>query len=561
MSINLSIRDFRGVARADIDLAPLALIAGQNEHGKTSLAQAARAALAGQPIPVPGVLKKQAGLLVREGADGGYVKISDGGDPRIIEWPKAAITGNEDAPQASGYAVGLTHLLDLDDKARATALADYVDTAPNEGDLIAAMFDAGYSDKAALQVWKAIDKDGWDTTHGKAREHSTKLKGQWEGATGEKYGAKKAAGWTPANLPEETDRDKLAAAVDKARAAVKAAVGKVAVSDDEIARLKARAEADLPDGDSLQKLEDKLQAQRDDARQKLAELPEPLGDGPATADCPACGATLSATTENGLALHVHDEKADKAAAKKAEKADAERAKLKELVQELTQEIGNLQGQIRDADQARKAAEDARKRLAEIDGADKGQGGDAVAEAESAEAEALAALTAFDAKALADKLHADITKNDKLAAVLAPDGLRRRKLADGLESLNAKLAAASRAASWPIVRLDDNLKAHYGTRPLWAASASGQWRARVVLQTVMAMIDQSAAVVIDEADILDFHGRNGLIELLRFADMPALVCMTVNKPALVPDLAANRIGQSYWIEKGECRLAHAEEIAA
>src|SRR5690606_13413853 len=116
--------------------------------------------------------------------------------------------------------------------------------------------------------------------------------------------------------------------------------------------------------------------------------------------------------------------------------------------------------------------------------------------------ALKALRAFEAKAQADKLHGQIVRNDALVTILSPDGLRRRKLAAGLDAFNSGLAKLCEAAGWPAVRFDENLEAHYGTRPLWAASASGQWRARVVIQVAMALLDNSPAVVIDEADILD-----------------------------------------------------------
>jgi hypothetical protein len=66
---------------------------------------------------------------------------------------------------------------------------------------------------------------------------------------------------------------------------------------------------------------------------------------------------------------------------------------------------------------------------------------------------------------------------------------------------------------------------------------------------MAKMDESAAVVIDEADILDQKGRNNLFALLKDTGIRAVVCMTANKPDVVPDLAKAKLGQSYWVKDG------------
>jgi hypothetical protein len=41
----------------------------------------------------------------------------------------------------------------------------------------------------------------------------------------------------------------------------------------------------------------------------------------------------------------------------------------------------------------------------------------------------------------------------------------------------------------------------------------------------------------------------LIDMLAHARIPALVCMTLSRRDLAPDLAAARLGRTYWIEGG------------
>lgn len=563
MSIRVSVRDYRGVERCDIALDPLALLAGRNEAGKSSVAEATRAVLTGTAIPIPGVNKKDAKVLVRDGAEKGYVKI-EGDETRIIEWPKASVTADSDgAPKASAFAVGLKHLFDLDERARAAALADYIDSEPSEVDLVAAMADIGYGDKAAQQTWSAIQQSGWDDTYKRAREYMTKLKGQWEGVTQEKYGAKKAPEWTPEAYPgADAERRHLADEVDYAQQRVKEAVGRAAVSAAEIERLQhtiQQAEIDERDPDAIEQ-------QIADAKEELAALEaerialpaEEAGDN-VTAECPACGARLlvERVWRGPTVLKVDDDESRKQAQTKA--VQKQRAKLDGKISNAKDQIMTLERQRGEVERLHAAAEKARAQL-EKAGApeDPDEATNPVAEAEAAEERARTALAAFDAKDQADRLHGQIEKNERLVGILAPDGLRRRKLAAGLEAFNARLADLCSAADWPPVRLDEDLRAHYGTRPLWAASGSGQWRARTCVQMAMALMDGSSAVVIDEADILDKGGRNGLFALLQASGMRALVCMTANKPDRIPDLEQVGLGQSYWIEAGKAQRIHGGE---
>lgn len=551
MTLNLSVRDYRGIERADVTLSPIALVAGMNEQGKSSLAEAARAALAGLVIPVPGVTKKAAALLVRDGAQEGQSKVTDGELSRSVRWPKCALMdGDKGIPFASPFAVGARHLFDLDDKERPSVLSGYVDSVPTVSDLAAAMTDIGYGKEAVGKVWNEIEKpsEGWDGVWRSTRDYGVKVKGAWEQIAGEKYGAKKAAEWKPEGWPgADATRELLQAAIDAASTKVKAAIGESAVSAADLERLRTEA-AEVPDATAaLRKSLEEAQAELTEAEAERLALPsEEAGDN--VVPCPACHAELVVETvwKGPTTLKVRDAKAAKSAATKETRS--RRAALDGLISNLKDRtIPDLAQRIARADTTAERVDAARARLAEIEGQQADS--DAVAAAEAEEAAARAALAAFDAKIQADQLHARIVKNEALLEVLAPDGLRQRKLVQGLESANEALAAICDAAKWPVVRIDENLDPHYGTRPVWAASRSGQWRARVVVQIAMAQMDTSAAIVIDEADILDVKGRNGLFLALKASGLRALVCMTVNKPDLVPDLARVGLGASYWCEAG------------
>jgi hypothetical protein len=401
MSIKISVREYRGIERADIELAPICLVSGKNEQGKSCLAEAVRAVLAGEPIPIPGINKKDAKLLVRDGAKEGRSVASIGDEFTEVSWPKAEYAGNTESLWCSRFAVGLEHLFDLDTKERSKVLARYVNSTPTVGDLGQAMRDIGYGDKAIDKTWGAIQTEGWDSTHKKAREHGTKLKGQWEGVAREKYGAKKAEGWTPTNYPdmavvlkhdpEDDPREVILATIERARARVKETVGSAAVSQAEVDRLKALADEKPENVKPLQKDLKKLQADLEAVEAERRALPAEGKNGANTVcDCPKCGAklTVEQAWQGPVMLKPYDEDAEK-------QASSKEMRLKRS--ELDGKAANLKGKINEAHRRIAADEndadriaEAKKRLAEI-GDYKEPDIETVRAAEQAEADARATM--------------------------------------------------------------------------------------------------------------------------------------------------------------------------
>ena len=564
--MQIKIRDYRGVERADIDLDKIALIAGQNEQGKTCVLEATRAALCGMAIPIPGVLKKDAKLLVRDGAERGYVTAHDDNDSaQDVAWPSAAVHINRSGEisdseyiKCTDYASGFYHLLNLNLQERASVLASYIESTPTKEDIEAAARDAGYQEGAIAKIWESLEDAGYDATYRRARDYTVKLKGQWEEATGEKkYGAKKAADWQPETNPG-TDREALVERSARAEQAVLDTAGAVAVSDAEIERLNRQVKAES-EAENLIQLNDEIsdiRASLDKWQNERSRLPDdpaktPPGLRLAQAACPECGVVLVANYPKSGPLYLTTYVEEKVPEALSEEILERRTAMDKKIKEHKDEISELEGRISKANGLIATAEAARTRLKEIEKAPKHDEA-SILQAKEVLTNAQRAVRAFDAKARADKLHGDLVKNEKLIAILAPDGLRRRKLATKLDEFNARLATICASAAWPVVRLDEKLEGHYGTRPVWAASNSGQWRARAVLQIALTQIDGSAAVLLDEADMLDKRGRNGLFKALEVADVRAIVCMTMNHQDLVPNLKSNGMGHSYWIENGVCQ---------
>ncbi len=62
------------------------------------------------------------------------------------------------------------------------------------------------------------------------------------------------------------------------------------------------------------------------------------------------------------------------------------------------------------------------------------------------------------------------------------------------------------------------------------------------------------LIIDGADILDQGARGRLLKMVLNSGIPAIICMTLNKPDMAPDLSAAGAGVTYWVENGTCKPA-------
>jgi hypothetical protein len=193
--MQITIRDFMGCERADITADPIAIVAGRNAQGKSSVCTAVALAIAGQAVPT-GMLKNQAGLLVRVGAAKGTVAVAQLNDdpaatPSLTEitYPKAQLTSEGPNPiRASVWAAGLKSIATLPDKERTETLRGLIGAEPTHADFTSAAVDAGMDEKTVAAIWQIVERDGWDSGHKRAQDKGRELKAQWDYATGEKYG-------------------------------------------------------------------------------------------------------------------------------------------------------------------------------------------------------------------------------------------------------------------------------------------------------------------------------------------------------------------------------------
>ncbi len=544
----LEIRNFRGIAKADIDLSQIALVAGRNETGKSSIAHAAQAILTGEVVPIAGLKKSEAAMLIHAGTGNGSVALEREGGSARIAYPQAKKETEGDPPSSSPIAAGFVSPADMERAELSAVLIDYLKAAPSEADLREAVKPINVTDEGFARLWKSVTENSWDGAHKQAKEKGIELKGAWRECAGEMYGSSKAETWMPAEWESDLEgasEESLQAILTEAGEMRDASIAHTAISEEKIDQLKAKA-AGAP---MIREHIEGLVTILDDANKAVLESAEELKNAPRPDDeqetvaCPHCG--------KDCVIHAGALIKPPPVASSAENADrraiGEAAVRKQQMAAQTLKSAN-QKKI-DADRELVEAEAAQAELQAIEGkADAGTADDAALERARRDVQhADNRLKAYRVKTRADNLHKSIGRNQSLVAILAPDGLRRTKLRTAVKEFNQNLAELATAASWGAVEITADLAVTYSGMGWRLCSESARYRGRAMLQLACASIDGSDLVILDGADILDTVGRRGLFRLLRHFDKPALVCMTIPERDDVPSLAAKSFGQSYWLE--------------
>lgn len=563
MTITIKVKNYRAVERAELELARICCVAGLNGSGKSTLVSAVQAALTGTAIVLDDYTVKEAMRLVRRGADMGFCTVhqTDTGET-TVSWPRCKVMDEgETPPRASRIAVGLSSPLDMKQADRAEALVRILNPIPTGEEVAAELGDIGYKPEAAADVLAKLAAKGWDVMHRSAQEHVSKLRGAYEAQTGEKWGIKKSADWKPAGWTEDLGtvayEDLQMAEVD-AGTAIERAIANGAITDHQAEQLRATANAGTYAEAELATNEAAVKA----ATAKLVELQEtrdalPAVDVDPGIPCPKCGAHLiyDAPYRNG--------KADRTAAtlKLADVSGLSKEELRKRRDDRAAADGAVSHQetvVKAANRALEAAQktinDGKEANAKLATLDSQEGSKLLAAAKEAHATAKARRLAYEAHRQAAATHAQIVRTAALAELLAPEGMRAKALRRELAAFNTELAAVAKAAQWPAIAINESIVVTMGD-DLWPDfSESDKWRARLMLQLVIAKRDGSVAVVVDRADVCDKKRRPGVFAALAWAKLPALVTLatTLLEAEKLPPLAKMKVGDVWWLDAGVAR---------
>lgn len=594
---NIQTSNFLGARAVNLALSkPVALIAGKNYAGKSSLQEAVRMALTGEPVRVD--LKKDYAALLSTGADAGFAEVAvDNMDLAAFSIILPSGKGNHSDIAALPYVLDAQRFASMDGNARRQFLFGLCGVKLDGPAVKQRLLDKGC---AAAKVEQAAPllRAGFDAAAKEAASKARDAKASWKTATGgETWGKEKAPNWKPPVLEFDADQaEKLLVNVRATIAADDADIGglqqDIGAARAEITRRQS-AEARRLELHTKAQTAGRIKARLDHDEAELAAWEKKVADcraaaGVARPDPKAPGEFLlrglATVTGEFLALSSDFPEVEwpadlinRAAAHHAEYVklhgdpvghdaapDLEAgAKLPEYESALKLMQSAVANGKRDLDAANAAQAEYDKAVAEQ--------GTALPDIEGMQAKLHEITTRRDnfraderkyvdmarqaagRAALVEqvtKLHADVVEWTAIADALAPDGIPAELLAEALGPINARLAVSAESAQWPVVKIGSDMVITYGGRTRNLLSKSEKWREDAMIAEAVSHISGVKLLVLDEFDILDMAGREDALYwldgLAQDGDIDtALVFGTLKAiPAqLLPSM------EGFWIENG------------
>jgi len=159
-----------------------------------------------------------------------------------------------------------------------------------------------------------------------------------------------------------------------------------------------------------------------------------------------------------------------------------------------------------------------------------------------------------------QVEAEVALYDTLAKALAPDGLPSRLIAEALGPVNDLLDVAS-VHLFPgrSLALTEGLDIELSGCPFATLSKSAKFRVGVAFQYVLAKLAGARLLVIDEADLLDPSNRTALIDFLLEIqpDFDTIIIFATSqeaKPSPIPEI------QIWWLESGRIMPVETDDAA-
>lgn len=594
MRINrITIENFQGVRAVDLDLrTPVALIAGANGAGKSSIAEAVRLAFLGTPERVG--LKKEFGALVTDGAKVGAVVVDLGDGTVGISLPKGTQSGEALIPQSPAlpFVLAPERFAAAKPDDRRTLLFALTGTNVKADEIERRLLARGCSPLLVPGI-KPILRSGFGAGAEYAKQQATEAKGAWKAATGEQWGSQKAEGWA-ADVPhfdqaalvgERAALATVEAKIEQATTALGALQQKATHYADwqhqhsarqaqaaKLPALRQKLEYDLEEHGKLIQRVDALQAKAgtgpreglvhdlarclDDAyndEKVNAALPGPLdmrilqaldlyeaqyGKLDATGDAEAsAGLPKAIEARDLMARSVENDRRDIAAAEAA-----------------AEQLG---GNSRPEAIAPADVEAARAKVTALRAEQK-----TVNERVQALLNAKqAATSAAERTASAARYHRDVLDWLAIGDALSPDGIPGEILAEALQPFNAKLAELAELAGWLAPAVSGDMTITWGGRPYRLLSESERWRVDALIGAALAEISGLRCLVLDRFDCLDLPGRGDALGMLDALGADGhldtiLVLGTLKAAPAAPSDAFT----VHWIDQGHAGPAKLKEAA-
>lgn len=596
--------NFLGAHAVDVKLTkPVALFAGRNFAGKSSIQEAVRMALTGESVRVG--LKKDYKQLISEGAEVGFAVVDYDDNRAAITLPNGAheLTGATRPNSALPFVLDAQRFAHLADNDRRAFLFGLMGLR-TDGDAVTQRMLARKCDAKKVEQIAPFLRAGFEAGQKEAAGKAREAKASWKTTTGgESYGSVKAASFRVEK--PEVDASKL----EQAKADLVTIENEIEAETARLGGLQGRARQAAEQAGKLAELrekagrfarvQDKLNKDEVELKNwetKVEETRAKAGVAPSkvlTGDALLLRG-LAAVTFDFLALtSIHDNVAwdsgllNRAAIhldgyKKAHgdidfdadqvKPDVESAaKLPEYENALRLMQSAVANGKRDLAAANAAAgalhdleegaaaepssdEDIAALKARID-ALKHSRTNQQAGIRMLEDAARQAKEADEKTSRASALHQDVQAWEAIGDALAPDGIPGEMLAEALGPINERLAMSSNSSEWLRINIGLDMSifaAEEGAQPRAYAllSESEKWRADAMIAEAVAHLSGIRLLVLDRFDVLDLKGREDLLYWLDALaedgeiDTALIFGTLKGLPAQLPESVTG-----FWIENG------------
>lgn len=595
MRINrITIENFQGVRAVDLELrTPVALIAGANRAGKSSIAEAVRLAMLGTPERVE--YKKEFGELVNDDAKTGAVEVDLADGPVSIVLPKGTVAGKARVPKSPAlpYVLAPERFASAKPDDRRTLLFALTGTNVKTDEIERRLLARGCSPLLVPSI-KPILRSGFAAGAEYAKQQATEAKGAWKAATGEQWGSQKAEGWAvevpPFDQAALVGERAALAGVDakleqytKTLGAMEQKAAAYAAARDQVAARQAKA-AQLP---ALRQKLEFDQAEHEDLVEHVAALQAKAGTGPRVGlvhDLASCLSHLWASEASknvafGIGLDIkavlatYERQYGKIGAAGDTEAAAALPKAIEARDLMARSVENDRRDIAAAEAAAAQLQD-EAAPEEIRPADV-EAGRAKVTALRAERKAIddrvqtlmnakqAAAGATERTANATRYHGDVLAWLAIGDALSPDGIPGEILAEALQPINDKLAELAELANWLPAAVGSDMEVTWGGRAYRMLSESEKWRADALIGAALAEISGLRCMILDRFDCLDFE-EMGRADALSLCDalaadgrMDTILLLGTLKSAPAAPSDAFTV---HWIEHGHSGPAKLKEAA-
>lgn len=533
--MKIHIENFLRLKQVNVDLVtPITLVAGSNESGKSSIVDAIRTALLGEPGRVS--RKKDWHMLVNDAAQKGLIQLSDDGWLVRVSIPSGSIkTHGRVVPSGHALVSSLT--------------PSYIGTAsPNErrsflfqvlgvqshGEAIMAKLIARGCDRTKVgQAGGKIAGLGYVGGHDFAAEQASQARGAWKAVTGENYGSEKAETWVP-TVPSEPAISTTPVGLQQQ---IEAAEAKKAELNKRIGGVEAQDAIRTGHATQLAEAEQKA-ATLSRHKTALAETESQLADAKASLEywtakatgsatstkhwpCPSCGTFLEHGTADGALIEYTPPKivADPQAPAKVTKFEESVAMLERAVVNRRRDVAEAEAAVQKV-AALKAAgagdpvpEGVLVKMREEQALQEDLLRTLRTQQQQLDLATTAKANAVQTRDKATAAHNDVKQWTQIQELCAPSGLPAEDLAEVLDRINDRLTHTTMLSGWSHVIVRDDMEILVGGRLYGLCSESARFRADVLLAEAVCDATGFPFLVLDRIDVLVGEGRMQLYKLL------------------------------------------------